>query len=343
MNRPMLRSAPHTLELDAHAYADALLLGTGGYAPLQGFMSPQEYSGVLTEAQLPSGRAWGLPVTLPLAAPVLEGPLRLRYGGQNVAEMTVQGCFKVDRVAEALGVYGTLIEAHPGVRRILSLPPLVGWGRVRWLEPELPGSPQAVRQEIARRGWRTVAAFQTRNPPHQGHVRLLQAALERVDGVLLHPLTGPVEGSDLGAGQRWAAYEWLAEHLGRVILAPYPAAMRYAGPREALTHAASRRNYGATHFIVGRDHAGVGQFYPPDAARQTLETAAAALGLSILSFPEAPYCPLCRAAVLPGDCSHDPQDWRPISGTAVRDRLKRGEAPPDWMMHPEISARLLQR
>ncbi|MFC6593148.1 hypothetical protein ACFP81_15160 [Deinococcus lacus] len=205
----------------------------------------------------------------------------------------------------------------------------MGWGPVRLLEPPGSDAPQAVREKLAQRGWRTVAAFQTRNPPHAGHVRLLQAALAQVDGLLLHPLTGPVESGDLDAEQRWAAYEWLAEHLGRVVLAPYPAAMRYAGPREALTHAASRRNYGVTHFIVGRDHAGVGQFYPPDAARQTLEAAAQVLGLSILSFPEAQYCPVCAAAVLPQDCPHDPQGWWPISGTAVRDSLKRGSPRPN--------------
>lgn len=327
-----------TLELDA--YADAQLLGSGGYAPLTGFMSPEEYGAVLAEARLPAGLPWGLPITLPLAS-ALTGQVTLCYGGRAVAEASLQGSFWVDRAAEAQRVYGTLSPQHPGVRRVLALPPLVGWGPVRLLRAAGHDAPQCVREEIKRRGWRTVAAFQTRNPPHRGHVRLLQAALERVDGALLHPLTGPVEGNDLNAAQRWAAYEWLAEHLGRVILAPYPAAMRYAGPREALTHAASRRNYGATHFIVGRDHAGVGQFYAPDAARQTLEAAASALGLSVLSFPEAQYCPACEAAVLPSDCPHSPRGWRPMSGTAVREHLQRGTPPPVWMMHPEISARLL--
>lgn len=341
---------PDLLEIDAHAWADVQLLATGGYAPLTGFMSPQEYASVLDEARLPCDLPWGLPVTLPVSS-ALAGRVILTYSGQAVAEMDVQGSFPVNRRAEAQQVYGTLDPNHVGVRRTLGLPARVAWGAVRLLSssprsssPRAPSpltTPQAVRQEIRRRGWRTVAAFQTRNPPHAGHLRLLQAALERVDGVLLHPLTGPVQGSDLDAAQRWAAYEWVAQHLGRVVLAPYPAAMRYAGPREALTHAASRRNYGATHFIVGRDHAGVGGFYPPDAAREGLEAAAPALGLGILSFPEAQFCPQCARAVLPHECPHPPTARRAISGTALREYLARGEAPPAWMMHPEIATRLL--
>ena len=158
-----------TLELEAYGYADTYLLGTGGYAPLTGFMSPSEYGSVLALMRLPGGRPWGVPVTLPLAAR-LTGSVTLRYQGQVVAEMEVAGCFPVDRAAEALAVYGTLSEAHPGVRRTLALPPLVGWGPVRLLQDTNCDTPQTVKQEIERRGWRTVAAFQTRNPPHAGHV-----------------------------------------------------------------------------------------------------------------------------------------------------------------------------
>lgn len=329
-----------TLELTPQQYADALMLASGGYAPLNGFMSEAEYLSVLRFARLPQGQPWGLPVVLPVEERPKTDLLRLDFGGRCVADLRVTDCFALRPDDEAALVYGTSSPEHPGVAALTGRGKVALSGPLTWHEP-LCATPAEIRQELAARGWRTVAGFQTRNALHRGHERLLHYALDHTDGLLLHPLTGPTKSDDLNVKTRWDSYQISLGRLGasRVVLRPYPAAMRYAGPREALTHAVSRRNYGVTHFLIGRDHAGVGDFYAPDAAQKFLQSFGPDLGLALLPLPEVLFCPVCEAAVLRGECPHTAQ-LLPISASAVRRHLAAGEAVPDALMPPEVAAAL---
>ncbi|MCL6562220.1 MAG: sulfate adenylyltransferase, partial [Firmicutes bacterium] len=237
---------------------------------------------------------------------------------------------------------------HPGVAELLAQSPWCVAGPVTLVEPGSlpypePADPAGVRAAIQARGWATVAAFQTRNPVHRAHEYLHKVALEVVDGLLVHPLVGPTKADDLPAPIRLEAYRIALRHYyppDRVLLAVYPAPMRYAGPREALLHALVRRNYGATHMIVGRDHAGVGGYYPPEAAAEWLAHHAAELGITPLVFEAVGYCPRCAALVSRRTCPHPAEGWETVSGTELRRRLARGDPIPAEWMRPEVAAYL---
>ncbi|MDR7568460.1 MAG: sulfate adenylyltransferase, partial [Armatimonadota bacterium] len=249
-------------------------------------------------------------------------------------------------------VFGTTDSRHPGVARLLGESPWVAGGEV-WLvdrpPPAFPGlelDPVATRAHFARAGWRTVTAFQTRNPIHRAHEYLQKCALEVTDGLLLHPLVGETKGDDLPAAVRLRTYEVLLEAYyprDRVLLGVFPAAMRYAGPREAVFHALVRKNYGCTHILIGRDHAGVGGFYEPYAAHRIFDRFdPQAIGIVPLFFGEAFYCRRCDAMATERSCPHPSEERVNPSGTWVRQLLRSGQLPPPHVMRPEVARILLQ-
>ncbi|MBX5465912.1 MAG: sulfate adenylyltransferase [Firmicutes bacterium] len=343
------------LVLDRIALADLYQLGTGAYTPLEGFVGQDHYTAILERMELAHGQPWPIPITLPLRGlPPRELP-QGRPVALADATGTVHGVLWVTEVytgdpeREAEQVFGTKDRRHPGVAALLARGATYVAGPVRLLadaeppdltalaDPEVLWTPKAVRESLARLGWRKVAGFQTRNPLHWGHLRLIQDALTHVDGVLLHPLVGPTKPDDVPASVRWACYRAaLAEALpsGRVLLAAFTGPMRYAGPREALLHAIVRRNFGCTHFVVGRDHAGVGQYYTPDAAQRMLEVFAPRIGIQALAFGPVFWCTRCQAATDEARCPHPDSARVALSGTALR----AGTPPSAWAYPPAVAA-----
>ncbi len=332
---------------------DLELLASGAISPLSGFMDEATYRSVVERMRLPDGLIWPLPVTLPVtadqaAACPLGTDLALVGADGSLAILTVEDRFTRDLVWEARSVYGTEDPAHPGVAALRSEPATCLGGPV-WVARRRPErdphelDPAETRAAFAARGWQTVAAFQSRNPAHRAHEYLQKCALEVCDGLLLHPLVGLTKDDDIPADVRLRSYEALiADYYPRerVVLGAFPAPMRYAGPREAVFHAICRKNYGCTHFIVGRDHAGVGDFYGPFDAQRLLGALARELGLAPLAFEHAFYCRRCGAMATRKTCPHDPAHHVTLSGTAVRAMLRRGELPPPEYTRPEV-ARIL--
>ncbi|MBX5467500.1 MAG: sulfate adenylyltransferase [Firmicutes bacterium] len=349
-----LRQAP-AIPLDAIRYWDTVALATGVMAPLEGFMSRTEVRAVLESWRLSDGRVFPLPITLPVRGDtqrLIRSPLAgLTFRGQLVAALHVEDLYWLDPEEEAKAVYGTQDRRHPGVARVLEDSPIRVAGTVTLLEPpaypvEPVLTPAALRACLLELGWRKVAAFQTRNPLHRAHEYLHKTVLEWVDGLCLHPLIGATKADDVPVAVRWETYRTLLAGYyprERVLLSGYPVAMRYAGPREAVFHAVTRRNYGFTHFIVGRDHAGVGHFYPPDAAHQALARfSPAELGIEVIPAPAAFYCHRCQGMASERTCPHSSEDREVLSGTRVRATLAQGGDLPPTLIRPEV-AEILRR
>jgi sulfate adenylyltransferase len=342
--------------LDGRGLADLECLAVGAFSPLTGFLSPEDHDSVVETGRLANGLVWTLPIGLGVPAEALRGgPDRLALtapDGEVLAVLDVEAVHDPDRAREAERVYGTTDPAHPGVAATCARTgPLVG-GRVH--VAALPSSPATlgprltpaqVRTEAAARGWRTMVGFQTRNPVHRAHEYLHKVALEQVDGLLLHPLVGTTKGDDVPAELRMDCYRVLLDAYypaGRVLLSAFPAAMRYAGPREAVFHALVRRNYGCTHFIVGRDHAGVGSYYGTYDAQEAVDAYAPdELGIVPLKFEHAFFCRACDAMATARTCPHEPSARVHLSGTAVRELLTAGQLPPPEFSRPEVAQLLI--
>ena len=341
-----------SLTLDPRTVADLELIATGGYSPLTGFLGSADYQRVIHEMRLADGRPWPLPITLRVdAASVMGDTVALKApGGAVVGLLDVKDVYTASRHDEAQLVFGTRDAAHPGVAQLYGEGELAVGGDVWLLRrtrppfPELALDPADTRRIFAERGWRTVVGFQTRNPVHRAHEYIQKAALEIVDGLLLHPLVGPTKEDDIPAAVRVRSYRVLLERYyppDRVLLAAFPAAMRYAGPREAVFHALVRKNYGCTHFIVGRDHAGVGSYYGPYDAQRIFERFRPdELGIQPLCFEHTFYCRRCGAMASPKTCPHDGDARVTLSGTRVRELLRSGELPPPEFSRPEVARAL---
>jgi len=344
------------VRLEAPALSDLELLAVGAYSPLDGFVGAEDHRAVEETGCLADGSPFGLPIALPATAEEAQAAHRQGSAALVGEDGTVYGrldqvaAYEIDPAAAARALYGTDEEAHPGVARLLAQPRHRLAGKVTLLRRP-PSSQRAavldpadVRAEIAHRGWRTVVGFQTRNPVHRAHEYIQKVALEIVDGLLLHPLVGATKADDIPEDVRMRAYDMLLRHYypaERVLLAGYPAAMRYAGPREAVLHARARKNYGCTHFIVGRDHAGAGGYYAPLAAQEYALRMAPALGIQILPFAPAFYCRRCQAMATERTCPHAPSERAELSGTEVRRRLRAGESLPSEFSRPEVAALLI--
>jgi sulfate adenylyltransferase len=357
----VLRSANVTLPISTVEMADLRLLAWGAYAPLDGFMGSADYNGVVTSMRLGSGRLWSLPIAVTVGdedAAGLEGQAEVQLttpAGDPVATVLEPELYGVDPQREACLVYGTDDPAHPGAARVLGGGRWRLGGRLRIDRPELlglpapfgglPSSPAEVRKAIEERGWRSVVAFQTRNPIHRAHEYLTKVALELSDGLLIHPLVGDTKGDDVPADVRLRCYHALIDGYypaKTTLLALFPAPMRYAGPREAVFHALVRANYGATHFIVGRDHAGVGSYYGPFDAQDLLRRLGPEeLGLTPVFFDSAFYCRACGQMASPKTCPHDAAHHVVLSGTKVRQMLANGERPPREFSRPEVAGLLV--
>lgn len=340
--------------------ADLEMIAVGAYSPLTGFLRREDYTRVVDEMRLSSGLVWPIPVTLAvdetLARSLRVGQeVALCEGDRPLAIMVVDEVYPYDKRREAQEVYRTTEEAHPGVARLYAQGDyLVGgdfwlfdWPTATTTEfPDLRYTPAQTRRMFAERGWRRVVGFQTRNPIHRAHEYIQKTALEVVDGLFLHPLVGETKKDDIPAEVRIASYRVVLEAYypkDRVVLGVFPAAMRYAGPREAIMHALARKNYGCTHFIVGRDHAGVGNYYGTyDAQRIFDEFPPEDIGITPLFFEHAFYCRKCGTVVTAKTCPHGKGDWLYLSGTQVRAMLARGEAPPPEFTRPEVSRVLIE-
>ncbi|UZQ53092.1 sulfate adenylyltransferase [Trichothermofontia sichuanensis B231] len=345
------------VELDERAVSDLVMIAIGGFSPLTGFMGQADYDRVVNEMHLVNGLPWSIPITLSVSEGEAE---RLTIGhlvrlddatGRFVGVLELTEKYPYDKMHEALHVYRTNEEKHPGVRVVYEQGPinLAGpvWLLQRDLDPRFPTyqiDPVESRALFREKGWQTVVGFQTRNPIHRAHEYIQKCALEIVDGLFLHPLVGATKSDDIPAEVRMRCYEIMLEHYfprDRVILAINPAAMRYAGPREAIFHAIVRKNYGCTHFIVGRDHAGVGDYYGTyDAQHIFDEFDPAALGIVPLKFEHAFYCTRTQAMATTKTSPSLPEERIHLSGTKVREMLRRGELPPPEFSRPEVAAEL---
>jgi sulfate adenylyltransferase len=342
------------LDLSRREIADLELIAVGALSPLEGFMGRADYERVLAAGRLANDLPWTIPVTLSAPAEVAPRLFRgmaaaLYYDNVLRAIIDIEETFARDP-SEAQEIYGSDDDRHPGVAQLQQLSPHYVGGKITLLEklkPEFPAhhnEPAATRHLFRQRQWQRIAAFQTRNPIHRAHEYLTKVALEQADGLLIHPLVGHTKDDDIPAAVRMQCYEALLAHYypaERAILSTLPAAMRYAGPKEAIFHALIRKNYGCTHFIVGRDHAGVGSYYDTYAAQREFDRySPAEIGIIPLRFENSFYCRKCAAMASAKSCPHDDEAHVTLSGTKLRELLQRGVEPPPEVARPEV-ARIL--
>jgi sulfate adenylyltransferase len=341
-----------SLTLSARQTADFELLANGGFAPLKGFMGSDDWRSTVASMTLAgSDEVWPIPVVLATDLEASEGDVveLSAANGKHLGRIRVSEVFERDTAEEAEHVYRTTDEAHPGVAATYEEGNRCLAGEIE--ADDSPDheeafmrryfTPEQSRKEFADRGWKRIVAFQTRNPIHRAHEYLTKAALEISDGLFLHPLIGETKKGDIPADVRMRCYEILMDKYypnDRVVLGVNPAAMRYAGPREAIFHAVVRRNYGATHFIVGRDHAGVGDYYGTYDAQQIFdEVDIVKLGIEPLMFEHTFWCHKCEGMGSHKTCPHTPEDRLFLSGTKVREMLEAGEKPPHEFTREEVA------
>lgn len=333
--------------------ADVEMLATGAMSPLTGFMNSRDRASVAQQMRLTDGTLWPIPITLQLPE-AIAATLKVgtRIGLQNseaivVALLDIEEIYARDATEEARSVFGTDEIQHPGVAALLEGGQWCIAGRVQTLAPNVQGSlntvamtPQESRAAFIERGWQRIVGFQTRNPIHRAHEYIIKCAMESADGLLLHPLVGATKGDDIPAPVRLACYEALVHTVmpkSRICLSVLGAAMRYAGPKEAVLHAIMRQNYGCSHFIVGRDHAGVANYYGTYDAQHIFARLPEGLKIIPLFFENAFFCRRCAQMATDKTCPHDAASHVNLSGQKVREMLRRGERPPPEFSRPEVA------
>jgi sulfate adenylyltransferase len=346
------------LNLRPREISDLEMIANGAFSPLEGFMCEDDYTAVRGNKHLASGLPWTIPVTLSttgdFADQLKEGADIALFAEEHVlGVLHLQQRYRYDKQREAERVYLTDETAHPGVAALYEQGDWLLGGKISLLNrpknPAFPAfrlDPAQTREAFKKKGWHRVVAFQTRNPIHRAHEYIIKCALETVDGLLLHPLVGETKSDDIPADVRMKCYEAMLENYfprNRTFLAVNPAAMRYAGPREAVFHAIIRKNYGCTHFIVGRDHAGVGNYYGTyDAHYIFNEFDPELLGITPMFFDHSFYCKVCDAMASNKTCPHDSSQHVTLSGTKVRELLSSGEMPPKEFSRPEVAQILIE-
>ena len=339
------------LQVGQRELSDIFMLGAGALSPLDGFLGREDYESVVAQGRLAGGAPFTIPIVLRTDDVPAADQVGLFIGDKPVGILEIAEAYEADPGREALAVYGTDDDAHPGVRLLKDSGRWAVGGAVIALArptsgfPDYDLTPAQVREVKAQRGWRTMVGFQTRNPVHRAHEYLQKVALESIDGLLLHPLVGETKSDDIPAAVRMRCYEELLAGYfpaDRVLLSTNPAWMRYAGPKEAVFHAIVRRNYGCTHFIVGRDHAGVGSYYDTYAAHRIFDDyTPGELGIEILRFEHTFYCSACGGMASTRTCPHPKELHQTLSGTAVRKLLDEGADLPPEFTRPEVARVLL--
>jgi len=347
------------IKIDTWEESDLEMIGIGAMSPLTGFMAAADYKSVLDNMRLANGIVWSMPIILSINAAQshdLKGKdfaALENASGEITGTIKINGIYKREKEKEAEKAYGTIDTNHPGVQHIKETGDFLVTGDISYFGNNKAKNfqkyrymPSETRKTFAEKKWRTVVGFQTRNPIHRAHEYLQKCALEIVDGLFIHPIVGFTKGDDIPAGVRMKCYEVLLENYypkDRVLLCVNPAAMRYAGPREAIFHAIIRKNYGCTHFIVGRDHAGVGNYYGPFDAQYIFDNfTREEIGITPLFFDNSFYCKKCKGMATVKICPHNADDRLSLSGTKVREMLNGGEMPPEEFTRPEIAKILME-
>ena len=348
------------LELDFDELTAVDNIATGLFSPLEGFMGKEDYNSVVEDMRLADGTVWSIPVVLGVsqakASKLKEGQdvaLYFEEDNELYAILHLEEKYEYDEKKEAKEVYTTTEKEHPGVANVYERGDVLLGGKISLLKRvnydnfnDYRKTPAETREMIDNKGWDTVVAFQTRNPIHRAHEYLQKSSLEIVDGLFLSPLVGRTKSSDIPADIRIESYETVLDEFypqDRTMMTVFPAAMHYAGPREAIFHALCRKNYGCTHFIVGRDHAGVGDYYGTYDAQEIFEEFADdEIGITPLKFEYAFYCEKCGGMASGKTCPHSAEDHIYLSGTKVRELLRNGERPPVEMTRPEVSDVLIK-